>query len=392
MHMIKYIAVVFFVGVWSQAMAATIHVEKDGSGDFTVIQAAVDAAADGDVIEIGPGQYEEYQPYNWSLDVYVWVRDKSLTFRGSGPDETIIGPGDPYVHNQSGGMIFRDGAFLRVENLSFKNMWNGPGIDASVEILEIENCVFRGGDYNLLPDGILLDSSQGGYIRNCQFLDLDVGVGIFSPTSGLVVEDCYFSGFWQGVSAGWSGSVSTVRNCEFLGEGRQNSIGVQIWSGASLTLESCSISGCARAGVLISDNGPVFVRDCTITQLGGSGIRLHSNYAAQFENNIVVSDVACIMILENGTVGASFFHNNHFIREGDGWFIQGFPDGYQHPGERVAMQSNYWGTQDLEEIATWIYDWNDDPDVGFVINFEPIADGPVSTETMTLDGVKALYR
>ena len=38
------------LAVASSAHGRTWHVEKDGSGDFTVIQDAVDAAADGDVI------------------------------------------------------------------------------------------------------------------------------------------------------------------------------------------------------------------------------------------------------------------------------------------------------------------------------------------------------
>ena len=41
------------------AHASTWHVERDGSGDFTTIQPAVDASAPGDTIHIGPGEYTE---------------------------------------------------------------------------------------------------------------------------------------------------------------------------------------------------------------------------------------------------------------------------------------------------------------------------------------------
>ena len=58
------------------AGAATWRVERDGSGDYTTIQPAVDAAASGDTILIGPGQYTEYQhvhPLGWvnPADVFV---------------------------------------------------------------------------------------------------------------------------------------------------------------------------------------------------------------------------------------------------------------------------------------------------------------------------------
>lgn len=41
------------------ADAATWRVEKDGSGDFMIIQQAVEAAADGDTIRIGAGRFDD---------------------------------------------------------------------------------------------------------------------------------------------------------------------------------------------------------------------------------------------------------------------------------------------------------------------------------------------
>jgi hypothetical protein len=41
--------------VCGPAVAATITVERDGSGDFMVLQEALNAAADGDTIRLGPG-------------------------------------------------------------------------------------------------------------------------------------------------------------------------------------------------------------------------------------------------------------------------------------------------------------------------------------------------
>jgi len=45
--------------VCGPAVAATINVERDGSGDFIVLQEALNAAADGDTIRLGPGDFPE---------------------------------------------------------------------------------------------------------------------------------------------------------------------------------------------------------------------------------------------------------------------------------------------------------------------------------------------
>ena len=50
------VVVAVLLGLALPVAARTWRVEKDGSGDFTVIQDAVDAAAAGDTIRIGPGR------------------------------------------------------------------------------------------------------------------------------------------------------------------------------------------------------------------------------------------------------------------------------------------------------------------------------------------------
>jgi hypothetical protein len=67
--------------------ASTWSVQRDGTGDFTTVQPALDAAADGDTILIGPGEYTESTTVRlpgWAYDIrsYAHLRCDNLTIIG----------------------------------------------------------------------------------------------------------------------------------------------------------------------------------------------------------------------------------------------------------------------------------------------------------------------
>ncbi len=63
------------------AAAETLTVQQDGSGDYTSIQAAIEASGQGDVIEVGPGVYHETLFYGGR---HIEVRSTH------GPEATVI--------------------------------------------------------------------------------------------------------------------------------------------------------------------------------------------------------------------------------------------------------------------------------------------------------------
>jgi len=80
----------------------TWRVEKDGSGDYTTIQPAVDGAAPGDSIMIGPGRYSETTLYNpdaakdfFPKPVMIAVTVDDLTILGAGTDQVYLSPETP---------------------------------------------------------------------------------------------------------------------------------------------------------------------------------------------------------------------------------------------------------------------------------------------------------
>ncbi len=116
---------------------------------------------------------------------------------------------------------------------------------------------------------------------------------------------------------------------------------------------------------------------------------LANNQGLVFKNNIIEGGVVAIAIY-SPSPGMSF-SQNHILKAPEGWSIWVSP-GYSGPEAELDFTNNYWGTTDLAEISAGILDGFDNDDIDMYVLFEPIADGPVSTETMKWGGVKALFR
>lgn len=90
----------------------------DGVADHVQIQAAVDAAVDGDIIELCAGRYEYDGDVDWESDASI-----SLTIRGAGVGETILDGNDDWnifaVHASS--------LLLTIQEMTLTNGFGGWG-------------------------------------------------------------------------------------------------------------------------------------------------------------------------------------------------------------------------------------------------------------------------
>ena len=88
------LVLVVISGVAAPAAGRTWRVEKDGTGDFSVIYEALDDAGAGDTIQIGPGRFEEcrLEP-DYVSETYccAHITTTGLTLIGGGADVTTIG-------------------------------------------------------------------------------------------------------------------------------------------------------------------------------------------------------------------------------------------------------------------------------------------------------------
>jgi len=375
--------------------ARTWYVEKDGSGDFTVIQDAVDAAASGDTIRIGAGRWDDYQWVNNDV-IYTRVTGKDLTFVGEGSTVTMIGHENPSFPHPTHGAAFsldQSCAVTRFEDIGF----DMPGLfSRAVQNLgarvEIQNCRFTN-----LHKGVFTDGINGGFVRHCEFENVNfnisgaTGVAFYTPARDFVVEHCTFVECSTAVRADWSGAQDiVVQHCTITG----GEAGVYLASGASATIRGCVVSGQSILGIGGHGFGIMVVEDNHVSVIGQqSTARAFSTLSANGElvlrNNVFISDSIVLRIVSPLFTPLTC-RGNHFLQHnGQGWFI--FTT-YSGDPVHLDVTENWWGTMDVEYIAEHIWDGNNDPQLQLFFDFVPIAGGPVPVEKQTWTQVKGLFR
>ena len=181
------------------AQAATWRVGKDGSGDFTIIQHAVDASAEGDTIKIGPGRYEDFFDFAapaWTEPAVIGVTKNNLTFIGAGKEMTFVGPSQ--LFNPPGmspmTVICIENYFGKFQGLSFENV--NTGVYWAYGRVEVSGCSFLGSEH-----GMIVINEGGVLIENSDFEmtnGIDSGVISFNPCRDLIVSHCNFGGTGKG--------------------------------------------------------------------------------------------------------------------------------------------------------------------------------------------------
>jgi len=388
----RYALLILLLGlVVPASVAARIwQVAQDGSGDFAVIQEAVDAADDGDVVEIGPGRYLDYQTVYFGTiahDIYVWVPEGvSLTFRGAGRDQTTIGPIAVLDHTDltfgfatlgSNSLAISD---LAVENTRSQAIYQGAGS------VEVERCRFEMPEAHTWGQGVRGGFTGGASIRDCEFVRWDYGVmSVGSGGAEVLVERCEFLNCRTGVYGYTSGASNynlrdSYFECEVVG------ISFLDYSGGSVS--DCHFVDCV---ISMSGSGEVTFTDSTVMRSdGGLALLLNEFEPVTITGNIFQTDGMVVRCISGRQNGSATIRGNHFLRTGDDFWIYS-PSTNGSNNIPVDFSENYWGTTDIEEIAAGIWDCQDANDAVNCVTFLPLADGPVRVEPQSWSSVKSLF-
>lgn len=370
------------------AMATTWYVAADGSGDFPTIQAAVDACAPGDVVQLGPGVFSHHvtDPHSPFRSYYVQVAVDGITLRGAGIDQTIVGQVEAGVHDDPAIVVtaWEDGTEFHLEDLTLQ-LLDRPStalVSGSRARLVIERCRLSGADH-----GVYDSISQGLEVRDCEFVDLAGGISNDGDRTGSIA-DTRFERVGLGIYTR-NDQFLTLVGCLFDGsEAGGNSVGVYTESHGRAELRDCEFVNHTRAAMLVS-GAHLRIYDCRLLETEGNGLEV-SGGLVEGSGNVITSDAMVIGCSGYGTAEFVDFRDNHLLAGGSG---QAFVAYYDTGTPRILdIENNWWGTDDPAQIAALIHDSVDDPTLVLTVDFEPFLGGAVATRTRSWSEVKRLFR
>jgi predicted outer membrane repeat protein len=228
---------VVVLGLATSASAAILSVAPDGTGDYPTIQAALNVASDGDVVQLAPGNY--YGLGNTNLEFYG-----DVTVRGVGePRLTVINCGGSASTPRGGFRLYEETGGT-VANLTVQGAWGAQG-------------------------GAIVTGWGNYTFQNCRFLDNHAargGVWFGDQYGAVLFEDCVFArnsaDSYGGALAATDETVLTVRSCTFTNNAAGEGAGVSLETGASAVIETTIMAWNAGGGAAINNYGGSFSITC----------------------------------------------------------------------------------------------------------------------------------
>ncbi len=334
---------------------ATIIVNKQGGGDYTSIQAAIDNANPGDTINVKPGTYNE------RLEI-----DKSIDLLGSGwQNTTIKGINNGDVVTISASSVNISGFYITGSGTDIS--------DAGISLGQVNYCYITNNNIsNNNRHGIYTCEASYIYILNNKiFSNKWDGFQFMSSNYFEVINNDVISNLGQGIfpyGLGWSkiesnriisnkfkglfysGGYTTITN-NYI---RNNPVSLY---GLYITFKDNNLIGSSITIDSSEENGPEYYNTHTITN---NKIDNQPIYYYQNTNDLTVPKDAKLVILAscsninimnlqfyNETCGVELFYSNN-IKIKDSSFINNWYGirifkSHNNTIDNSLFEKNYWG-------------------------------------------------
>jgi predicted outer membrane repeat protein len=237
--------------------AETWTVDDDGKADFDNIQAAVDAASDGDEILVMPGTYTGTGGY------VVDMGYKNLVLRSvMGAEKTTV-----------------DGEMLRA-GVRFSYDVENAETNNAIDGFSIQNCV-------AFEDPFWGTTNRGGAIFIADQLEEIVAI---AQISNCVMRNNSATGNWSQGGAVYIGLFNncTITNCQFLYNTCLNGMGGAIrgYHETNSTISNCTFTenSAQYGGAMSFDSADMEITNCVVTNNSATDIGggLYCRYASPY--------------------------------------------------------------------------------------------------------------
>ncbi len=342
-----------------ESRSATWVVARNGSGDYSRIQNALDVCAAGDTIQIRPGRYDEFQVHAFGLGgsaaVVMIPKVAPLTIQGAGRDSVFIGPEvmSASYHGQQTAIMTADGVKSGRISVSGVTMANGEWLATLRSPFTFLDCRFG----TARQAEIALDTARDVLLQNCVFEGSGSTDGIVSFTGGenprLRVANCTFENLANAiVLRGSEGFELSRLNFSDVG----TAIGIQY--GSTGDVSECDIGKSPLpVGRIVLSGG------CRVTM---SRVDVAaSSLALKMVDAETILDASHLRLAGGSyftvyvATGASLILHDSDILNGGGVSVMA-RDLLDSSG-RVDLRHCYWGTTNSLQVEKWLFDGKDDP-------------------------------
>jgi len=240
----------------ASSYAATIIVDVNGDGQFETIQAAIDAANQGDIIEVWPGTYTG--PGNRDID----PNGKNLTICSTDPNDPDIVAATIIDCNGSS-----------TEHHRGFHFHSGEDANSILDGLTITN------GYFVFGGGIFCENDSSPLINNC-IITKNMG-GIYLSSASPTIYNCNIT---HNVSSGPGGGIScfdsnmVIRNCIISENSGWDGGGIYCYNSSPVitncTFTSNKVISVYSGGAIYCYNSSLIVTNCILWNVLCDEIRL----------------------------------------------------------------------------------------------------------------------